>query len=73
MIKLGPKDYDRMAQEARCIQPGSAAHTGVEIFQFFRPSGLVLDLGCGFGRHTAEPNKRYNKRYIVRSLLSCLR
>lgn len=69
MIKLGPKDYDRMAQEARCIQPGSAAHTGEEIFQFFRPSGLVLDLGCGFGRHTAEPNKRY----MVRSLLSCLR
>lgn len=57
MIKLGPKDYDRMAQEPRCIQPGLAAHTSEEIFQFFRPSGLLLDLGCGSGRHTAYLSK----------------
>ncbi len=55
--QLGSRDYNRIAQEARCIQPGPAAHSSDEIFEFFGPSGLVLDLGCGSGRHTAYLSK----------------
>ncbi len=45
--------YNEMAGEGKYAYPGPAAHASNEIFHFLRPSGLILDLGCGSGRHTA--------------------
>jgi SAM-dependent methyltransferase len=50
------KMYDELAREYAGPEP--AAHSSRELFEFLQPAGLVLDLGCGSGMHTAYLRER---------------